>query len=292
MAMTTATVFGGTGFLGRSIVRALQAREMRVRVAARHAPRDPDAAEHFVRADVRDTGDVERAVDGADFVVNAVSLYTERSRETFEGIHVDAAARIAAAARAAGAQQLVQISGIGADSSSHAPYVAARARGETAVGSQWPEAVIVRPSVIFGPNDAFVATLAGITRLPVIPLFGDGSVRLQPVHVDDVAAAVAALAWRTPPAQALELGGGEILSYRAIVESVLGQLGRRRPLARVPFAVWYGLAAGASVLPSPPITRDQLALMEHDNVAHEPGFDALGLTARGFNEALPDCLGR
>ncbi len=292
MAMTTATVFGGTGFLGRAIVRALQARAMRVRVAARHAPREPDAAAHFYRADVRDPGDVERAVDGADFVVNAVSLYTERSGLTFEGIHVDAAARIAAAARAAGAQQLVQISGIGADASSHAPYVATRGRGETAVWSQWPEAVIVHPSVIFGPNDAFVTTLAGITRLPVIPLFGDGSVRLQPVHVDDVAAAVAALAWRTPPAQALELGGAEILSYRAIVQAMLRRLGRRRVLVPVPFAVWYGLAAGVSVLPSPPITRDQLALMEADNVAQGPGFEALGLTARGFDEALPDCLGR
>ncbi len=291
MTTTTATVFGGTGFLGRSIVHALRARDIRVRVAARHAPRDPDAAEHFYRADVRDAGDVERAVDGADCVVNAVSLYTEASRLTFEGIHVDAAARIAAAARAAGARQFVQISGIGADSTSKASYVAARGRGETAVWSQWPEAVIVRPSVIFGPDDAFVTTLAALTRLPVIPLFGDGSVRLQPVHVDDVAAAVAALAGDAAPAPALELGGSETLSYREIVQSVLRHLGRRRALMPVPLSVWYGLAAGASVLPSPPITRDQLALMEADNVARGPGFDALGLAPRGFDEALPDCLG-
>jgi len=292
MSIERATVFGGTGFLGRAIVAALTKRGVAVRIAARHAPKRDAERTYFVRADVREDGDIERAVEGAEAVVNAVSLYTEGPGLTFEGIHVDAAARIAAAARAAGAQTCVQISGIGADSSASAPYLAARGRGERAVGSQWPGAVVVRSSVIFGPGDAFVSTLAGLTKLPAIPLFGDGGTRLQPVHVDDIAAAVATIVVDGASTNPLELGGAETLSYRELVQAVLAQTGRRRPLVPVPFAVWRGLATGASILPSPPITRDQIALMAADNVAETDGFAALGLTARGFTEALPEALGQ
>jgi NADH dehydrogenase len=290
MSITTATVFGGTGFVGRAIARTLRARGLAVRVAARHAPSAPDTAECFYRTDVRDPDDVQRAVEGADLVVNAVSLYTEHSGLTFNRIHVDAAARIAASARAAGAQGLVQLSGIGANAESDAPYVAARARGETAVHAEWPDAVILRPSVVFGPGDAFVSTLARVTRLPLVPLFGDGRVRLQPVHVDDVAAAVAALAEQPAPASVLELGGAEVLSYRGAVEAVARELGRRCALVPVPFTVWYGLAAGTSVLPNPPITRDQLALLESDNIATGSGFEALNQAPRGFRDALANAL--
>jgi NADH dehydrogenase len=145
----------------------------------------------------------------------------------------------------------------------------------------FPGATILRPSVMFGPDDAFLTTLVGLVqRLPVVPLFGDGSTRLQPVHVDDVAAAVAiVLTASDPPRPAYELGGPEVLSYRALLERVMRHLKRRRPLLPVPFPLWDGLATACQLLPSPPLTEGQVALMRQDNAADPglPGFGALGI---------------
>ena len=172
-------------------------------------------------------------------------------------------------------------SGIGSDARSTSAYIRARGEGENAVRADFPGATILRPSVMFGPDDAFLTTLiALVERLPVVPLFGDGSTRLQPVHVEDVAAAVAiALTASDPPGHAYELGGPEVLSYRALLERVMRHLDRRRPLLPVPFPLWDGLAATCQLLPSPPLTEGQVALMRRDNAADPglPGFGALGI---------------
>jgi len=284
------TIFGGTGFLGRSLAARLRQADVTVRTVARHAAGPDDTGEQF-QADIRDGEAVSRALDGARAAVNAVSLYVEHYDARFEDIHVRAAAELARRARAAGVERFVHVSGIGADPRSRSRYVAARGRGEAAVREAFPDAVIVRPSVLCGRGDAFVSTLERLTCLPVVPLFGDGSVRLQPVHVDDVAAAVVRLLTNSlPEARTLELGGGDVLSYRDIVRRVMDHLGRRRVLLPVPMTAWRGMAGVASLLPSPPLTDDQVLLMAADNVASGPGFEALEMTARGFDEILAESL--
>ena len=290
-----ATVFGGTGFLGRAVVKRLEAEGAVVRVAARnpHAGALPAGVE-TVAADLRDGDSVARAVADADWVVNAVGLYREGRGETFQAVHVEGARRVAKAATQGSAEALVHISGIGADPASESPYVRARAAGEAAVREAFPEATILRPSVLFGPEDSFTNSLARIAKAtPVFPLFGDGSTLLQPVHVDDLAAAVAcALALENAHGRTYELGG-KAYSYRAVIELVMGQAGIRPPLLPLPFAVWQILAGLLSPLRNPPITRDQIALLRRDNVADPtlPGFTELGLEPASLEDLLPRYLG-
>ncbi|WP_163560551.1 complex I NDUFA9 subunit family protein [Halomonas sp. NO4] len=295
--MATITVFGGTGFLGSAIARELVDAGHGVRIAARHATM-PDWAEASdpvtcLAADIRDSASVATAIRGAEGVVNAVSLYVERRDLRFADIHVAAAAQLARLTRNAGIERLVYISGIGADTRSPSAYVRARAEGEAAVLDAFPRAMILRPSVLFGPHDAFLATLARLTLLPAIPLFGRGTTRLQPVHVIDVARAVDRLLGSHPPAPRLfELGGPEVLRYRDVLDQVLAHLERERPLVPVPFAVWHGLALLAGVLPEPPLTRDQVILMARDNVANPDmaGFATLDILPHALRDSLPDCL--
>ncbi|WP_019024219.1 MULTISPECIES: complex I NDUFA9 subunit family protein [unclassified Thioalkalivibrio] len=291
------TVFGGTGFLGRATVHELLDAGHAVRIASRHPALPDSLQEHpqleHCRADIRDDADVARAVEGARGAVNAVSLYVEQRDLRFTTIHVEGAARLARAAHKSGLERLVQISGIGADSRSPSSYIRARAQGEAAVLREFPNAVIVRPSVLFGPGDAFLRNLAGLAPLPVIPLFGRGTTRLQPVHVTDIARALASLCADEPPTHPIyELGGPDILTYRQIVSLVLTHLGRKRPMLPIPFTLWHALAAVGALLPNPPLTRDQLYLMQQDNIAN-PNFGTfsdLGITPHSFEQSLPDCL--
>ena len=299
MADGLITVFGGSGFLGRRIVLRLANDGAEVRVAVRHPERaafltgtrtaGPITA---VRADVWDEASVAPAVAGADAVVNTVGHYVERGRASFEAIHGQGARHVAAAAARAGIARLVHISGIGADPQSDSAYVRARGIGERLVAEALPAATIFRPSVMFGPEDAFLNRLAALARvLPVLPLFGRGDVRLQPVYVDDVAAAVAT-ALTTPAAagKLYELAGPRIYSYRALVRLVLEQTGRRRLLLPVPYRAWDLLAA----LPGSPVSRDQVKLMRQDNLA-APGaltFADLGIQATALEAVLPSYLGR
>lgn len=296
MAASKITVFGGTGFLGRQIVWALLSAGREVRVATRHPARgDPAWADRVeqVAADVRDPAAVARAVEGTDAVVNAVALYVEGPEADFESVHVRGARHVAEAVQGVENCALVHVSGIGASEDSASAYVRARARGERAVREACGNAVILRPSVLFGPNDSFVSTLAAVTRLPLVPLFGRGDTRLQPVHVGDLATAVER-AMDDPAAagRTFELGGAGTYRYRDILAHVLAHLGRRRLLVPVPFAVWHMLAAMVAWLPNPPLTRDQVLLMREDNVVSPdaPGFTELGITPRGFADALAACL--
>lgn len=291
------TVFGSTGFLGRATAHELLNAGHAVRIASRRpvlpaSLQDHSGLEHC-RADIRDDADVARAVEGARGVVNAVSLYVEQRDLRFTTIHVEGAARLARAAQDAGLERVVQISGIGADHRSPSAYIRARAQGEDAVFREYPNAVIVRPSVLFGPGDAFLRNLAGLAPLPVIPLFGRGTTRLQPVHVADIACALARLCADKPPTHPIyELGGPDILTYRQILTQVLTHLGRKRPMLPVPFAAWHAMAALASLLPNPPLTRDQLYLMQQDNVASTAfgSFADLGITPHALEPSLPECL--
>ena len=197
MALTV-TVFGGTGFLGRRVVRHLRDKGFSVRVASRHLERGRDQ----FGSDVARCASfaltfmmmrsVAEAIAGADGVVNAVSLYVEHGKETFQAVHVEAAERVARQARKAGTKQLVHVSGIGSDANSRSKYIRARGQGELAVRSVFPATTLIRPAVMFGPDDAFLTTLLGLLRrLPVYPMFGRGETRLQPAYVEDVAEAIA-----------------------------------------------------------------------------------------------------
>ncbi len=299
MSELTVTVFGATGFLGGSIVARLLDAGMTVRAAARHPERlpnpGPEARVTLAQTDVRDPGSVTAAVEGASAVVNAVGLYVEHGAETFDAVHVRGAATVALLAARAGVKKLIHVSGIGADPASSSSYVRARANGERLVSERFEGAVIVRPSVLFGPGDAFLNTIDAITRAaPVFPLFGWGQTRLQPVYVADVADAVfRCIVGEAATGRICELGGPRIYSYRQLVERVLAFRRRRRLLLPVPFAVWSAQAKLLSLLPSPALTEDQVILMRDDNLVGEGvvTLQDLGASVHDLDAMLPQCLG-
>ena len=291
--MSCVTVFGGTGFLGRRVVRHLREAGDTVRIASRRpGPAKGDGVERIV-TDVHDRRMVEAAVAGADGVVNAVSLYVEHGRETFWSVHVEAAAQVARAARRAGVKRLVHLSGIGASASSASRYIRSRGEGEEAVQAVFPGAVIIRPAVMFAADDEFLTTILRLLRqLPVYPLFGDGRTRLQPVCADDVAAAIAhILRLSETPHPIYELAGPRVYSYKELLQTIAREAGLRPVLMRVPFAAWYALANLAEFLPNPPLTRNQVELMQVDTTASErPGFRELGIASRSLEEELQAML--
>ena len=244
MAYGCVTVFGGSGFLGRQIVKRLSDEGADVRIAVRHPGRVASRLAAgkpgqitAIHADVWNEASVGPALEGSDAVINTVGHYVERGKATFEAIHGQGAMHVARAAALAGVQRLVHISGIGADPTSVSPYVRARAIGERLVKERFPEVTILRPSVMFGPDDTFLNRLAAMARvMPVLPLFGSGETKLQPVYVGDVAEAVAkALIAPLAKGQVYELGGPRVYTYKALVQLVLAHIDRKRLLMPVPF---------------------------------------------------------
>lgn len=295
MNLSTVTVFGGTGFLGHEIVQALTQNGWQVRVAARRkrevGPNEPHV--ESIEVDIRDRDSVARALEGAEAAVNAVSLYTEQRHLGFEDIHVDGARVLAEEAEKAGITRLIHVSGIGVDTRHPSKYIRARARGEQAVRQAASGATILRPSVLFGPCDDFLSTLDQVTRLPVVPLFGRGNTLLQPVYVTDVAEAVVACLRRPDTlGQTYELGGATRHRYREVVERLMEKRGRKRLLMPLPFPAWHALAFTAEFLPNPPLTRDQVLLMQTDNAVADDarGFGELGIQARGLLDLLGSSL--
>jgi uncharacterized protein YbjT (DUF2867 family) len=290
------TVFGGTGFVGRRVVRRLSESGATVRIASRH-PRRPEGNNvEQIAADARDERSVEAAVVGADGVVNAISLYVEHGRDTFHAVHVEAAARIARVAREAGTKRFVHLSGIGADVASSSPYIRNRGEGEAAVQAAFAGAVIIRPAVMFAPDDAFLTTILRLLRtLPAYPLFGDGRTRLQPVYVEDVAAAIAQVLGQTQtPHPIYELAGPRVYSYEELLRTIARTAGLRPRLVRIPFAFWDAAAGVAEILPQPPLTRNQVELMQIDTTASDsrPGFRSLGISPRSLEDELEAMLNR
>jgi uncharacterized protein YbjT (DUF2867 family) len=292
--MSRVTIFGGTGFIGRRVARYLRESGVAVRVASRHPGRLEDGGIEKIAADAHDERSVEAAVAGADGLVNAISLYVEQGRDTFHSAHVEAAARIARAARQAGIKRLVHLSGIGADAAAPSPYIRSRGEGEAAVQTAFPGAVIIRPAVVFAPDDAFLTTILRLLRsLPAYPIFGDGRTRLQPVYADDVAAAIAqVLRQSQKPYPLYELAGPRVYSYEELLRAIARIAGLRPVLMRMPFALWDALAGLAEMLPQPPLTRNQVELMQIDSTAAEnrPGFGALGISPRSLEKELQAML--
>jgi NADH dehydrogenase len=283
-------VFGGTGFLGSRIVRHLRNHEFPVRNASRH----PDVQLQSVAANIHDERSVANALAGAYGAVNAVSLYHERGGETFHSVHVEAAQLLAAQARRAGVERLVHVSGIGADAASPSCYIRKRGEGERAVRAEFADALIVRPAVMFGPDDAFLSTvLKLLRRLPIYPMFGRGRTRLQPAYVDDVAEAVARIMARaeTHPT-VFEFGGPTPYSYEQLLRAIAHQAGLAPLLIPIPFGIWHALAWACEILPRPPLTRNQVELMRIDSVSSPemPGFAELGISPHSIEEVLQTML--
>lgn len=306
MKNKTVTVFGGSGFVGRHLVKRLAEQGAIIRVAVR----DPEAASFLrvsgdvgqivpVAADVMNEQSVTAAVNGADAVVNLVGILYESGRRTFTAVHEIGAATIAKAAKADGVEALVHMSALGADPLSFADYGRSKAAGEAAVLGAFPDAVILRPSVIFGPEDKFFNLFAGLTRIsPILPVFGTdkpGGTRFQPVFVGDVAEAIGVgLTSRGAGGQVFELGGPTVYSSKEIMEMILKETGRRRLLVPVPLGLMSFQATFLEVLPKPLLTRDQVRLLETDNVVSEGAktLRDLGIPATAAEAILPTYLFR
>jgi uncharacterized protein YbjT (DUF2867 family) len=282
----TVTVFGGTGFLGRCIVRHLRSRGFPVRTASRQrhrlfGPDDPQL--QSVGANIHDERSVEDALAGAYGVVNAVSLYVEHGQETFQSAHVESAQRVAAQALRAGVDRLIHISGI-----------RKRGEGELAVRAAFGDALFVRPAVMFGPNDAFLTTILRLLRkLPIYPMFGRGLTRLQPAYVEDVAEAIGRIMQRAEtPSTIFEFGGPRVYSYEEFLGAVAHQAGLAPRLIPIPFAVWHALAWASEMFPSPLLTRNQVELMQIDTVSSPemPGFVELGISPHSVEAILQKML--
>ncbi len=299
---SVATVFGGSGFIGRHVVKRLAEAGHIVRVAARDTERarqlTPMGAVGQIvplYASVTDRALIERAVEGAEWVVNLVGILAERRPGDFQRIHAEGPGLIGAASAAAGVARLVHLSAIGADPDSRSLYARSKGQGEQALRSAFPAATILRPSVVFGPEDNFFNRFGALAAMsPVMPVIA-GATRMQPVFVGDVADAVMA-ALRRPDAagRTYELGGPVVLAFRDILAWILGQTGRRRPLVRVPMGLARLQAAVLERLPGRLLTRDQLLLLQRDNVVAPDALTLrdLGVTPTPVDLVVPQYLQR
>lgn len=294
------TVFGGSGFLGRHTVRALARAGWRIKVATRHPnrgfflrPLGTVGQIDFIKCDVADAESVARAIAGSTAVVNLTGILFEKG-QTFEDVQVEGAANIAQAAAAAGTGALVHISAIGADADSDAHYAVTKAEGEQAVRAAFPNAVILRPSLIFGPEDGFFNKFAAMARLlPVLPLIGGGKTRFQPVFVGDVAQAILAAISRQD-GRTYELGGPTIYTFKELMQLILRETGRKRALVPVPFGIAMLKAMFLQILPNPILTMDQVRLLKRDNVVSPTaaGLSDLGITPTSAEAVIPSYLWR
>jgi NADH dehydrogenase len=316
------TLFGGAGFIGRHLVQRLARAGARLRVVSRDPehgmflkPMGNPGQIEIVGGDIRDDAAVAGAVAGAEFVVNLVGILYQSGRQTFAAIHTDGARRIAEAAKSEAVKRLVHVSAVGASAASPALYARSKAAGEAAVRAAFPGATIIRPSIVFGPEDDFFNRFATLAQFsPVLPLIG-GAVRLrltvagttlfersfgrdtrfQPVYVGDVAEAMLR-AVRVPGCAGItyELGGPHVYTLRDVFELILEQTGRRRLLLPVPYWLADLEAAVLQHLPKPPLTRDQVKLLRSDNVVGRdaPGLTDLGIAPASVESIVPAYLGR
>jgi uncharacterized protein YbjT (DUF2867 family) len=290
------TIYGGSGFLGRHVVRAIARTGARMRIAVRR----PELAGHLqplgsvgqinpVQGNVRFPDSLIAAAEGADAVINLVGILFPTGKQSFKSVQDEGARHVAEVAKASGARSLVHVSAIGADADSPSVYGRSKAAGEAAVKAVFPEAVILRPSVVFGPEDDFFNRFAALARLsPVLPLIGGGRTKFQPVFVGDVArSVVAALTGLASADKPYELGGPEILTMRDVMERVLDYSMRERPLMPWPFWLAKLQAAFLQWLPTPPLTVDQVRLLQSDNVVSDAAIKA-GRTLHGLGiEPVP-----
>jgi NADH dehydrogenase len=296
-------VFGGSGFLGRHIVRALARDGWRVRVGVRH----PNTA-HFLRpmgrvgqiqivkANLLKGDDVAEMMREATAVINLVGILFERGAQRFQAVHSEGAEAVARTAAEHGVGRLIHFSALGASAESVSQYARSKAEGEKRVRTAFRRATIMRPSVVFGPEDDFFNRFAALARLsPVLPLIGGGHTRFQPVYAGDVAqATLAALGNSSTESQTFELGGSEVMTLKEVMQFVLRETRRRRLLMNVPFGLAKFEASFLGMLPKPPLTVDQVRLLQSDNVVTEgaPGLAELGVTPTTVEAIVPAYLWR
>ncbi|HEX6141481.1 MAG TPA: complex I NDUFA9 subunit family protein [Geminicoccaceae bacterium] len=297
------TVFGGSGFIGRYVVQRLARRDARIKVPSRTPNRvrhlQPMVSPGQIAIGPLNLGSEEaltRYLQGVHAVVNLIAILHERRSGQFETVHVDLPGRIGRAAKAAGVERLVHVSAIGADAGSSSAYARTKAGGERAMREAFPEAVILRPSVVFGPEDEFLNRFAAMARLlPALPLIGGGRTRFQPVYVGDVADAV--LAGLTSPdavGQTYELGGPRIYTFEELMRWLLRTIDRKRFLVPISFDLARLQGRILEHLPEPPLTRDQVELLKHDNVVGEGArtLADLGIRPTPMELIAPDYLVR
>lgn len=301
------TIIGGSGFVGRHIVRALAKRGYRIRVACRR----PDLAGHLqplgtpgqimpVQANVRFPASLAAACDGAFAVINLTGVLYSAGAQSFDAIHAFGAEASARAAKAARARLFIQMSAIGADASSTAQYARTKAEGEARARAAFPGTITLRPSIVFGPEDDFFNRFAAMSRFaPALPLVGGGETKFAPVFVGDVAEAVARLVDKgEPDGRTYELGGPEVLSFRQLLQFTLDTIGRKRLLVPLPWAVAKVQAMILGLLPKPLLTTDQVELLKTDNVVSEAAvrerrtLEGLGISPRGIEGIVPAYLYR
>jgi uncharacterized protein YbjT (DUF2867 family) len=305
-ADTLITVFGGSGFLGRHVVRALARRRFRIRVAVRRPelaghlqPLGSVGQIHAVQANLRYPRSVEAAMRDASIAINLVGILFERGRQRFDLVQAYGAKQVALAASAFGAK-VIHVSAIGASENSPSHYAQSKAAGEKAVLAAVPDAVIFRPSVVFGPEDDFFNRFASMARfLPALPLVGGGHTRFQPVYVGDVAEAIAsAVESKARAGTVYELGGPEVHTMKDIMEYVLATIERKRLLLPLPFGLAKLQASLLQFLPKPPLTPDQVELLRSDNVVSEQAtaerrtLEGLGLLPTPAEAIVPSYLWR
>ena len=298
-----ATVFGGAGFLGRYVVKRLANGGAVIRVGSRY----PKEAGYLrtngvvgqitpIYVDIHDDASVAAAVRGTTMVVNLIGILHESRSNSFQAVHADAATRIARQARAAGVRRLVHVSAIGASSESGSAYARTKAAGEQGVLDAFPDATVLRPSIMFGPEDHFFNRFASMTRFsPFLPLIGGGNTRFQPVYVGDVAdAAMVGLRADDARGRVYELGGPRVYTFRQLMTMTLREIGRKRRLVTVPWARAHLLAKLVSWLPNPPLTADQIEQLKTDNIVGENALTLrdLGLSATALEVILPTYLER
>ncbi len=303
---TLVTVFGGSGFLGRHVVRALAQQQYRIRVAVRRPelcghlrPMGRVGQIHAVQANLRYPDSVAAAVRDADVVINLVGILFERGRQRFDAVHAKGAEAVALAAKGVGAS-LVHVSAIGANENSPSSYAQSKAEGEKLVLAAVPAATIVRPSIVFGPEDDFFNRFAALARLaPALPLPGGGHTRFQPVFVGDVAEAIAkAVDGGTKPGAVYELGGPNVRTFKELMEFTLATIQRRRLLVPLPFGLMKLKAAVLQFAPKPLITPDQVELLKNDNVVSDAArhdgrtLESLGIIPESMEAIVPSYLWR
>ncbi len=303
---TLVTVYGGSGFLGRHVVRALARRDFRIRVAVRRPelanylqPLGKVGQIHAVQANIRNGASVEAAARDAHVLVNLVGLLFERGRQRFSAVHTVGAEQVALAANAHGAR-LVHVSAIGADENSRSSYARTKAAAERLVLAAQGNAVIMRPSIIFGPEDDFFNRFAAMARLsPALPLIGGGKTHFQPVFVGDVAAAIAdAVDGKARAGTIYELGGPEVVTFKQLMQFVLTTIERKRLLVPIPFFAAKLKAMFLQFMPTPLLTPDQVDLLRADNVVSEQAqaeartLQGLGIEPEPLETIVPSYLWR
>lgn len=298
MKQTVITILGGTGFLGTYVVKELAKTGALIKVVSRN-PNDAWEAKTagsvgqigLVQANIRDKASIYQAIAGSDIVINLIGILQEHGKQSFPAVHAQGAELVAKAAKEAGVRKFIHVSALGVDRTPQSKYARTKLNGEKAVAAVFPDATILRPSVVFGPEDNFFNLFATMAKfMPFLPLIGGGKTRFQPVYVDDIAKAIRAVVERSDTrGKIYELGGPKVYSFKEILRYILTLTHRKRCLLSIPFPLASVQAAFLELIPQAPLTRDQVSLLKSDNIISEKAwtFKDLGITPTALEAVVP-----